>query len=238
MRPEAILFDLFETLVTELDPEWAPGPALPGRLGVDEEAFWQAYRLVSPQRNAGKIPDYGTALLEIGALLRETFDAKTVRQLVEERRTDKARPFARVSDDIVQMLISLGEQQIRLGVISNASVEEVASWGMCPLASLVHDVVFSYEVGLFKPDARIYHLACERLGLAPESVLFIGDGGSDELLGAEAAGLRAHWATWFLDRWPPWKCRGHESVARFPRLRSPEDVLAIATNVSSAARAV
>lgn len=36
-------------------------------------------------------------------------------------------------------------------------------------------IVYSHEVGLAKPDRRIYELTCERLGLPPEEVIFLDD---------------------------------------------------------------
>jgi putative hydrolase of the HAD superfamily len=40
-----------------------------------------------------------------------------------------------------------------------------------------------------KPDLRIYRTAAKRLRVAPESCLYIGDGGSNELTGARQAGM-------------------------------------------------
>ena len=65
------------------------------------------------------------------------------------------------------------------------------SWGESAFAGLVDDAVFSCSVGLVKPDARIYRLAAERLGLEPAEYLFVGDGANDELAGAERAGMKA-----------------------------------------------
>jgi putative hydrolase of the HAD superfamily len=51
--------------------------------------------------------------------------------------------------------------------------------------------VFSCEVGLRKPDPRIYRLAAERLGVDPERCLYVGDGAYGELSGAAAVGMHA-----------------------------------------------
>ena len=40
-----------------------------------------------------------------------------------------------------------------------------------------------------KPDLRIYHLACERLGVIPDSCLYIADGENHELTAAAKVGL-------------------------------------------------
>jgi putative hydrolase of the HAD superfamily len=36
-------------------------------------------------------------------------------------------------------------------------------------------IIYSHEVGLAKPDPRIYQLTCERLGLLPHAALFLDD---------------------------------------------------------------
>jgi len=46
-------------------------------------------------------------------------------------------------------------------------------------------------VGLCKPDPAIYRLAAERLGVETTEALFVGDGDSGELPGAERVGMRA-----------------------------------------------
>jgi epoxide hydrolase-like predicted phosphatase len=36
-------------------------------------------------------------------------------------------------------------------------------------------IIYSHEVGMSKPDRRIYELTCERLNLPPEEVVFVDD---------------------------------------------------------------
>jgi putative hydrolase of the HAD superfamily len=36
-------------------------------------------------------------------------------------------------------------------------------------------IIYSHEVGLAKPDPRIFQLTCERLGLPPHATLFLDD---------------------------------------------------------------
>jgi putative hydrolase of the HAD superfamily len=46
-------------------------------------------------------------------------------------------------------------------------------------------------VGVSKPDARIYEIACEELAVEAADCLFVGDGANDELPGAERVGMAA-----------------------------------------------
>jgi putative hydrolase of the HAD superfamily len=43
------------------------------------------------------------------------------------------------------------------------------------IADAFDEMVFSAEVGIAKPEARIYHLALERLGVAPGEAVFVDD---------------------------------------------------------------
>ena len=36
-------------------------------------------------------------------------------------------------------------------------------------------IIYSHEVGLVKPDRRIYELTCERLGVRPNEIIFLDD---------------------------------------------------------------
>ena len=74
--------------------------------------------------------------------------------------------------DLVQALA----RRYRLGLVSNASPSlrhQLIRWPH--LLNLFEAVVISAEVGLRKPDPRIYRLALRRLYLAPEEALFVDD---------------------------------------------------------------
>jgi len=49
------------------------------------------------------------------------------------------------------------------------------------------------EFGVGKPDPRIFHEACRRLGCAPAEVLHVGDDWALDVLGARSAGLHTCW---------------------------------------------
>jgi putative hydrolase of the HAD superfamily len=74
----------------------------------------------------------------------------------------------------------------------------VLAWSTCPLAPQFQSTVFSCAEGVAKPDPEIYLRAVRQLSARPATTLFIGDGGDDELTGAERAGLRACRAAWFV----------------------------------------
>jgi putative hydrolase of the HAD superfamily len=69
----------------------------------------------------------------------------------------------------------------------------VKEWGdhwraTFPVDELFEIVVDSSDVGMRKPDARIYLLTCERLGVAPDASVFIDDN-AENIAAARALGM-------------------------------------------------
>lgn len=58
------------------------------------------------------------------------------------------------------------------------------------------------DVGAAKPDARIFLAAAEKLGLAPENILHVGDDPELDVAGARDAGLRTAWINRAGHPWP------------------------------------
>ncbi len=71
----------------------------------------------------------------------------------------------------------------KIGFLCNANVGVVEQRLSPELLSLFDDRIISAEVGLMKPDPRIYELASKRLGLKPEQLIFC----DDKLMYTEAA---------------------------------------------------
>ena len=79
----------------------------------------------------------------------------------------------------------------RTGIVSNSFVgareREQAAYGF---EDLVDEIVYSHEVGMSKPDPRIYALVCERLGVRPREMIFLDDAQAC-VAGANEAGIHA-----------------------------------------------
>lgn len=80
---------------------------------------------------------------------------------------------------------------LRVGIISNWDSRLVRLLDGLNLGDVIDDVVSSADVGLHKPDPRIFQLACDRLGVAPVEAAHIGDHHYADYLGASALGMRA-----------------------------------------------
>jgi putative hydrolase of the HAD superfamily len=213
----AILFDLYETLVTERHAPSARASSLGKRLGLDDKAFRMAWK---PQRLRvirGE-ESFPSALLRIGLALGHSVDPDLAHVIADERRREKAALFRRFDPAALEVLWQLRARGLKLGVISNCFREDVHAWPQCQAAEYFDTAVFSFEVGRAKPDPEIYLEAMHRLGVEAANTAFIGDGGDDELPGAERLGLRTAQATWFRDELPG-------LPGRIPRLASWSEVL-------------
>jgi 2-haloalkanoic acid dehalogenase type II len=58
------------------------------------------------------------------------------------------------------------------------------------------------DVGAAKPDARIFLAAAEKLGIAPENILHVGDDPELDVVGARDAGMRTAWINRAGHPWP------------------------------------
>jgi putative hydrolase of the HAD superfamily len=92
-----------------------------------------------------------------------------------------------VDDDMLELVRDVRRQGLRTGLLSN-------SWGVQDayprhlFAELFDDVVISAEVGMRKPEERIFQFALGRLGLSPGECAFVDDV-EGNIVAARALGL-------------------------------------------------
>src|SRR5262249_59891291 len=98
--------------------------------------------------------------------------------------------LVRVEGPMLAALDQLSAAGVRPALVSDAGADDVVSWVRSPLRKRLDAVVFSYELGVRKPDARIYRRALDAIGARPDEAIFVGDGGSDEHRGARAVGMQ------------------------------------------------
>lgn len=106
------------------------------------------------------------------------------------RRDDLPDLFDGVHDCFAQ----LRADGIKLGIVTNGlsetHVPKIAALG---LDRHVDTVLMPDLTGVAKPDPRQFHIACERLEVAPHETAHVGDSLSSDVGGAVSAGLVAIW---------------------------------------------
>ncbi|WP_371599937.1 HAD family hydrolase [Streptomyces sp. NBC_00564] len=189
-RPIAVILDLFGTLVAAPSPveRRAAAAQFAEILGVSPSAVetvlsdsWQA-------RHDGQLP----STTEVAVHLADCCNATAA--CVGELEMLLARlAHARLQADasLLRALERLQRGGAKLAVLSDASPDIAEAWSRSALASHFDAVVFSCRAGAVKPDRLLFRAVLRELHVAPHQALYCGDGGGDELAGAERAGMRA-----------------------------------------------
>jgi len=82
----------------------------------------------------------------------------------------------------------------RLGLVTNGAPDvQREKLSHTALAPLFEVTIISAEIGIGKPDPRIFEAALASLRIAPQDAVMIGDSLARDVAGAHAAGLRAIW---------------------------------------------
>jgi glucose-1-phosphatase len=167
MTIRAVIFDVGGVIVRTEDQ--SPRLRWAERLGVTPEALSATVfdSAADADATVGRIPAEA-AWAHVAATLN--LDADALAQL-------RADFFSgdRCDDVLVAFLRGL-RPAYKTGILSNAwSDGRQVIAGKFALGDAADDLVISAEVGLAKPDPRIYELATTRLGVRPEETIFVDD---------------------------------------------------------------
>ena len=197
MAVKVVIFDLFETLISEFDAGHPSTTEVARTLGLPVEKFQHEYQNLRPARYTGQL-DYAASLRYIVRKLGGKSPENTIKTLTERRHSAFTVHLRCIDPEILNMLNEITSSGIRIGLISNTDGSEVLDWASSPLEHFFEVTIFSHAIGMVKPDPHIYQHACKNLGVAPSDCIFIGDGNSDELRGAAQVGMLPFCAAWFL----------------------------------------
>ena len=188
----AVVFDLFNTLTAPVDRSAyrASVVEMARAVGADPDAFAQGWSDEWRGRFNGAHPTIQAGVRSvcntIGARVDETaIDEASQIRFEYSRRTLRPRP------DAVATLARLRALGLQTALISDCSPDIPVLWPATPFAQAIDEPLFSCVEGLTKPEPSIYLRACERLGVEPRVCVYVGDGGSRELTGADRVGMRA-----------------------------------------------
>ncbi|MGH7824437.1 MAG: HAD family hydrolase [Candidatus Binatia bacterium] len=189
MKFEAVIFDLFGTLVDDFVSSVGPVHIdMADALEVPYDQFTPLWNQTLEMRIVGAFETVEANIEYVCNTMNLRPAAEQIRKAVEIRMSS-IKHALQPRPDAVSTLTQLKNQGYKIGLISNASIEIPILWQETAFANLIETPIFSSRAHLRKPDLRIYNLACERLVVRPESCLYIGDGEDYELKGAAEIGL-------------------------------------------------
>ena len=204
---EAVLFDWGGTL---MDWVWDDELLVAGihagldAVGAPTDA---AERVVARYRSEVALSDFDapeeveyerlvrTMLAESGVEIDD--DALRTYLLAEHAAWAPARRLASMS---VALLDALRERELKTALVSNAMDP---AWILLrdleeqELRSRLDAIVFSSDVGVRKPSARIFEQALREVDVVPDHAVFVGDRLDADVRGAHGLGMTTIQAMWF-----------------------------------------
>lgn len=177
----AVIFDIGNVL--EVNPPTGWRGRWADRLRIDADHFESCLdRIWNPGRTGA------ATLAEIEQQTADAFDLDrgTVAALMQDAW---AEYVGTLDQELADYFVSL-RPHYRTAMLSNSFVgareREQEAHGFHEMCDLI---VYSHEVGLLKPDLRIYDLVCDLLDVVPEQAVLLDDL-QENVDGAKAAGMR------------------------------------------------
>lgn len=179
MKTDVVIFDLFGTLVN---------------LGIQHHPY---RRLLKWARDHGRKPlsDDARTIMTTNGDLQQIANqmginppAKLIRKLSAEIELELES--VTLFDDVIPILDQLQYKNVRMAICSNLA----APYGQV-IDRLLHEypanLHLSYETGVIKPEADMYHGILRRMDVNPVQCLFVGDTYFADVWGPQQVGMNA-----------------------------------------------
>ena len=189
MALRAVVFDYGMVLSGPQEPE--AYAALLRITGLERERFERLYWADRPAYDEGKLTGIEFWRKFLGEAGRDGAGLAANDEMAEELNRWDARMWTTENALMLHWQLALKQHGLRTAILSNigdavlASVEREFDW--------IHrfDVlVWSYQLGIAKPDLAIYRHTLVALGTEPEETLFIDDK-RENIEAARAVGMKA-----------------------------------------------
>lgn len=203
MEIEFVYFDLDDTLLDHQAAERKAladvrdrYPALFGTLSVDElqetyhainAPLWQRYADAEIDKQTLQQQRFGQLLEAVDA---PHADASLVGRYYMQRY---ATHWAFVEG--ARSAFEAVAERLPVGVLTNgfAEVQEKKLDQFPVLRERSEAIVLCEEVGVLKPDPKVFEYATKEAGVEPEAVLYVGDSYRSDVQGAQPVGWRVAW---------------------------------------------
>ena len=193
---KAVIFDMFETLVTHFESPVYMAKQISNDIGISEEKFREVWNPTDDDRTLGKrtLEDVIEEVLKVN----HCYSTELFEKIITKRKMSKIECFEHIHPEIIPLFMTLKEQNIKIGLITNCYFEERDVIKDSIFFDYFDSVCMSCEMGIKKPDVKIFQKCMRDLMVAPEECLYIGDGGAFELETAQMLGMYPLQATWYL----------------------------------------
>ncbi|MCR5848749.1 MAG: GNAT family N-acetyltransferase [Lachnospiraceae bacterium] len=195
---KAVVFDMFETLVTLFEGRTYFSEDIAEDIGVDLKEFQKEWHKIEEDRSKGKYTikeGLEFVLKNLGVYSEEKVELAAGKRLEALGDT-----FSAIPEESLQLLKDLKAKGIKIGLITNTFSDERDKIRECPLFPYFDVALISFEQGICKPAPEMYSKMIDLLGVKPNECMYVGDGGSRELFAARDAGMHPVQCTWFYEK--------------------------------------
>jgi len=182
---KAFLFDLGNTLV-RIPEEYDEEMCLARRLGLNDMDSVRSHIYSLCNRYIGQSTD--EFLTRFCHEVNPTGDTLLNRDIYQIWQ--QSVESAHLTEGALELLDRIRSIGVRLALVSNTPPTSHAIIDRMRLRQRFDAVVFSCDVGYLKPDPRIFRVALDQLGIAPEECVVIGDKIRTDILGGAILGTR------------------------------------------------
>ena len=198
---KAVFFDLDNTLC-DSDTAWHLATGETFQLlrkhepDVSEAVITKVWRTVHQelfeQLNAGKGSMAGLRDSRFQCLFKELgLPQGTITEELNDFLSSRYLTSLRLYDDVT-VLEELHEYHVGIvtnGAHDNHTDSQFSKVQRLGLSKRIQSLTISDEVGVRKPNIKVFTIACERAGVLPKEVLFVGDSIENDIVGANRAGM-------------------------------------------------
>jgi putative hydrolase of the HAD superfamily len=221
---EAVLFDLDDTLHDDSLAYRRAADAVANDVAAERgisapelvtayvtiaDRFWQTLSPSSFEKPlvALRVSMWRAALASVG------IDDERLAELCGSEYNRYRRGYLELWPGALELLGRLRARGLKLAMITNGMAETHRDKiAVLNLESAFDEIFIADEVGMVKPDVRLFHLAAERLGVAPEACAMVGDRLDRDVRGARDAGMYAVWMNVRNETVPPDGPQPHATI--------------------------
>ena len=152
--------------------------------------LWLALEQSAKSTNALRI-QIMTVILDESGIADEASVLKISEAFGDVRRETGVLAYPGVSDFLTDL-----KPSYRLGLLTNGPTD--IQWDKIEALGfdkLFDTIIVAGDVGVYKPDVRVFEMLLEKLGVTSEHSLFVGDTYATDILGAHASGMFTAWIT-------------------------------------------
>lgn len=186
----AVLFDLYDTLAYIDIRDYNHFKAeMAAEAGLFPDQFISQWKRYTRPAARGELL---TTEERVARVLRDLHvePTKSLIRKLSELEVELQEQHVHLFADTWSVLTQLKNAALKIGMVTNTSLGTANVPDILGIREFFDTIIFSYAVGMIKPEAGIYRVACERLSVDAPTCMFIGDGNDLELDGAHDMGMQ------------------------------------------------